>query len=91
MPVKRLGAGWRVCRTENGKTIAVPTMNVVLDSRHRAVASMASGRAAMMKMNALEGIVPSEATKARLEEFDRKRLSPAERRAEIVKAYGRKS
>ncbi|WP_372424949.1 hypothetical protein [Salinarimonas chemoclinalis] len=51
--------------------------------------SMAIGRAGMMKINALEGILTGEDTKARLAEFDRKGLGPAERRAEIMKAYSR--
>ena len=53
--------------------------------------SMAIGRAGMMKINSLEGIVTSEDSRARLAEFDRRGLSPAERRAEIVKAFTRKT
>lgn len=87
---KALGAGWQVARTGKGATVAFSTQKEAVKAAKVMAKSMAIGRAGMMKINALEGIVTSKDTKARLAEFDRRGLSPAERRAEIVKAYSRK-
>lgn len=69
----------------------MPARKVALQSEKVEFKSMTIGRSAMMKINALEGIVSSKATKARFVEFDKKGLTPAQRRAEIVKAYSRKT
>jgi len=78
-----------VTRTGKGVAVAVPAKSPDRKMREAAFGSMTIGRAGMMRINALEGIVTSDDTHARLAEFDRKGLTPAERRAAIVEAYSR--
>jgi hypothetical protein len=47
------------------------------------------GRDRFEKICAVEGIKLTPAMKKRFAEFDRKGLSPAERRREILKVYGK--
>jgi hypothetical protein len=49
------------------------------------------GRDRFEKICAVEGIKLTSAMKRRFAEFDRKGLSSAERRREIIKAYGKTS
>lgn len=45
------------------------------------------GRGPFTKISAIEGIAPTPEAKNRAREFDRKGLSPEERRRAIIKAY----
>jgi hypothetical protein len=49
------------------------------------------GRQRFAKISAVEGIRTSHRTEEDFQEFDRKGLSPEERRREIARKYGRKS
>lgn len=55
-----------------------------------AEAGFVIGRERFEKICAAEGIKLTAAMKKRFAEFDRKGLSPAERRREIIKVYGKK-
>ena len=48
------------------------------------------GRTGFAKISAVEGIKPSRRLDEDFREFDRKGLSPAERRSELVRKYGAK-
>jgi hypothetical protein len=54
-------------------------------------ATITLGRDRFEKICAVEGIKPTPAMKRRFAEFDRKGLSPAEWRREIIKTYGKTS
>jgi hypothetical protein len=47
------------------------------------------GRAGFAKISAVEGLKITAAMEAEFQEFDRKGLSPSERRAAISRKYGR--
>lgn len=47
------------------------------------------GRQGFAKISAVEGLILSDAMEAEFREFDRKALTPKERRAVIAKKYGK--
>ncbi|WP_337995863.1 hypothetical protein [Oleispirillum naphthae] len=53
--------------------------------------SVTVGRSAFTSVSAVEGIRLSRDAQGRFAEFDRKGLSPAQRRAEIIKAHSLKT
>ena len=57
----------------------------------RSVGTYTVGRERFAKIAAVEGIRTSRRVDEDFQEFDRKGLSPEERRREIVRKYGRKS
>jgi len=59
-------------------------------SPQRSPAGYTLGRTGFAKISAVEGIKPSRRLDEDFREFDRKGLSPAERRRELVRKYGAK-
>jgi hypothetical protein len=56
-------------------------------SAKKRVTKVVIGRERFAKISAVEGIQPSAAMRKRVAQFDRRGLSAAERRREIIKAY----
>jgi len=56
-----------------------------------ASAKFVLGRAAFAKISAVEGIMLTPAMKKRAKEFERRGLTSAERRREILKVYRKKA
>lgn len=59
--------------------------------KKQASAKFVLGRGAFAKISAVEGIALTPAMKKRAEEFDRRGLTPAQRRREILKLYRKKA
>lgn len=57
-------------------------------SPKRTDASFVLGRSGFAKISAVEGLKITAAMEAEFREFDRKGLSPSERRAAIARKYG---
>lgn len=63
-------------------------MNGASKRRKKKPSGFVLGRAAMEKISAVEGIVYTDEMKREFDEFDRKGLTPEERRKAIRKKYG---
>jgi translation elongation factor EF-Tu-like GTPase len=61
------------------------------DVQAAAVGHYTIGRTAFAKISAVEGIALTEEARQRTTDFERRRLSPEERRREIIKAHRRKA
>jgi len=59
-----------------------------MESPKRTAASFVLGRSGFAKISAIEGLKITAAMEAEFREFDRKGLSPSERRAAIARKYG---
>lgn len=72
-------------------------LNLALDDTPRqrgldaagAEAGITLGREAIFRINALEGLVPSEEMLERFADFDRRGLTPEQQRAEITRDFKR--
>nr|WP_256570616.1 helix-turn-helix transcriptional regulator [Bradyrhizobium sp. CCGUVB1N3] len=88
---KRLG----ITQSDLSELLKGHTQTYSVARLRKMVAAMAGagfvvGRENFEKICAVEGIKLTAEMKERFAEFDRKGLSPAERRREIIKAYGKK-
>jgi hypothetical protein len=54
-------------------------------------AKFSVGREAFVKISSVEGIVMTREMRSRTEEFDRKRMTAAQRRSAIIKLYKQKA
>jgi hypothetical protein len=66
-----------------------PPMTKTVKTRGRSK-TYTIGRSQFAKISAVEGIRPTRRMEEDFEEFDRRALTPAERRREIARRYGRK-
>ncbi|MDE5446678.1 XRE family transcriptional regulator [Bradyrhizobium sp. CSA207] len=71
-------------------TYSIARLRKLVATISAATSGFVIGRENFEKICAVEGIKITTAMKKRFAEFDRKGLSPAERRREIIKLYGKK-
>ena len=75
---------WKVAVASRGRVLVTRRTRDGYQDR-----GLVLGKDAIQKINAVEGIRMSAAAATRTADFDRRGLTPAQRRAEIVRAYTR--
>ena len=67
----------------------MPIRKKTAANKKRVSAKLIIGRERFVQISAVEGIAPTAAMKKRMAEFEKRGLTAAERRREIIKAYSK--
>ena len=67
----------------------MPNRKKTVANDRLASAELVIGRERFVRISAVEGIVPTAAMKKRLADFEKRGLTAAERRKEIIKAHSK--